>query len=164
MKNKYKTNRTLILGMGNSILSDDAIGLIAAKKIFNILNSEFRVPSSEFTLQLSESGGLNLLDVITGFDSLVVIDSIKTGKYKPAEVVEIDAKSGLGSHRLLSSHDVSLFEALDMGRKLGAKVPEKVRIFGIEILNNTDFSEELSSEIEGNLDSIVSIITKAINA
>jgi len=159
MKHKNKKIKTLILGMGNSILSDDAIGLTAAKLVYESLNSAIRNPQSAISLHLAETGGLNLLDLVTGYDSLVVIDSIKTGKFKPGEVVEIDAKSGLGSHRLLSSHDVSLFEAMDMGRKLGAKVPDKVRIFGIEILNNTDFSENLTPELKNTLDPAVRQIT-----
>jgi hydrogenase maturation protease len=163
VKKKGKTIKTLILGMGNSILSDDAIGLIAAKRVFEALNSAIRNPQSAIELHLSETGGLNLLDIITGYDTLIVIDSIKTGKFKPGEVVEIDAKSRLGSHRLLSSHDVSLFEAMDMGRKLGSKIPDDVRIFGIEILNNTDFSEKLTPEIEKKLDSIVDQIIEQIS-
>ena len=133
---------------------------IVAQRVFE--QSKFQIPNSKFELRLSESGGLSLLDIITGYDSLIVIDSIKTGKFKPGEVVEIDAESRLGSHRLLSSHDVSLFEAMDLGRKLGAKVPGKVRIFGIEILNNTDFSEKLTPEIEKELDNITGEIIKHI--
>jgi hydrogenase maturation protease len=161
VKNKNETNKILILGMGNSILSDDAVGLIVAHKVF----SELETRNSELgtvTLRLSESGGLNLLDIITGFDTLIVIDSIKTGKFAPGEVVEIDAKSRLGSHRLLSSHDVSLFEAVDMGRKLGSKVPEKIKIFGIEIVNNTDFNEKLTPAIEKELGNIVKEIIKQL--
>jgi len=154
--------KTLILGMGNSILSDDAVGLIAAKRVFEALNSAIRNPQSAISLRLSESGGLNLLDIITGYDRLIVIDSIKTGKFAPGEVVEIDAKSRLGSHRLLSSHDVSLFEAVDMGRKLGSKIPEKIKIFGIEIVNNTDFNEKLTPAIEKELDNIVKEIIQQI--
>ena len=155
-------NKVLILGMGNSILSDDAIGLIIAEKIYKFFEYESRNKNHEYFLELAETGGMNLLDIIKGYDELIVIDSVKTGKFEPGEVVEITPERGIGSHRLLSSHDVSLFECLKMGRELEHKMPDTVRIFGIEILNNEEFSEKLSPQIREKPEEITSEILKAL--
>jgi len=133
--------------MGNSILSDDSVGLRAAKMLYD------RLPAGTCSLHLCETGGMSLLDAITGYEALIVIDSIKTGKFPLGEVVEIDEK-GPGTHRVLSSHDISLFEAINMGRRLGAHMPSKVRIFGIEVENNTEFSENLTPALEEKLEEI----------
>ncbi len=151
--------RILILGMGNSILSDDAIGLIVAKKVYErlgTLNSKLGTVS----LQLAETGGMNLIDIIRGYDRLIVIDSVKTGRFKPGEVIEIDARGVIGSHRMLSSHDISLFEAIRLGNQLAVHMPEKVKIYGIEIINNTDFGDKLTEELEEKLDDITNKIAK----
>ena len=155
--------KVLILGMGNSILSDDAIGLIIAEKVFKFFKHESRIKNYECFLELAETGGMMLFDIIKGHDKLVIIDSVKTGKFAPGEVVEISAERGIGSHRLLSSHDVSIFECLEMGRELKHKMPESVRIFGIEIINNEEFGEKLSPEIRENLDAITEKIVKALD-
>jgi hydrogenase maturation protease len=145
--------RTLILGMGNSILSDDAIGLIVAKKVYERLGT-WNSKIGSVSLQLAETGGMNLLDIIQGYDRLIVIDSVKTGRFKPGEVIEIDAKGVIGSHRMLSSHDISLFEAIRLGNQLSVRMPETVKIYGIEIINNTDFGDKLTEELEEKLEGI----------
>ncbi|MCX8092772.1 MAG: hydrogenase maturation protease, partial [Candidatus Goldbacteria bacterium] len=68
--------KTLILGLGNSILSDDRIGLYIAQEIHKKLNSK------NIDLKLAEIAGMDLLYMVSGYDNLIVIDSIKTGKLK----------------------------------------------------------------------------------
>ncbi len=155
-------NKVLILGMGNSILSDDAIGLIIAEKVFNTLNYKSQIKNHEYFLELAETGGMMLIDIIKGHDKVVIIDSIKTGKFLPGEVVEISAERGIGSHRLLSSHDVSIFECLEIGKGLKHKMPGSVRIFGIEIINNEEFGEKLSPEIQERVEAITKEILKTL--
>ena len=154
-------NKTLVLGMGNSILTDDAIGLLAAKSVYDKIIGETN-HGMEFDLVLTETGGMSLLDIIRGYDTLVVIDAIKTGQHTAGEVLEIDVESALGSHRMLSSHDLSLFEAVKMGRTLDIKMPAKILIYCIEILNNTDFSDKLSPEIDGKLPQITGEIAASL--
>ncbi|MFP4467070.1 MAG: hydrogenase maturation protease [Candidatus Goldiibacteriota bacterium] len=149
--------KLLILGMGNSILSDDAAGLHAAKMLY-----DETAGAGGVELKLAETGGMNLLDMIRDYDSLFVIDSIKTGSYPPGMVVEIDFESKIGSHRILSSHDISIFEAVNIGRQTGIKMPETIRIFGIEIINNEEFGEKMSPEIMSKMNDIVKQIKKEI--
>ena len=61
---------TLILGIGNLILTDDGVGIKIAQ----------RLKEERPELEVVETGeaGLTLLDLITGYDRLIIIDSIKT--------------------------------------------------------------------------------------
>lgn len=156
-----KTEKILILGMGNSILSDDKAGLELAKMVYDRVTGKNQ-GSCACSLKLCEAGGMQLLDEITGFDSLVIIDSIKTGKYSPGRLLEIDEAGRTGSHRLLSGHDLSIFEAIKMGRQLGAAVPEKIRIFAMEVINNSEFGEKMSVEVESALEGAAAEIAAVI--
>ena len=59
---------TLILGIGNPILTDDRVGIEIAHKIKED-NSKLEV------IETSEAG-ISLLDLVVGYDKLIIIDSI----------------------------------------------------------------------------------------
>ena len=153
------SQRALILGMGNSILTDDAAGLKLASMAHEVLHQE--LPDIE--LKLSESGGMNLLDMIEGYDAVFVVDSMLTGKHAPGTAVEIEPGPREGTRRTLSSHDISLFDAINLGNKLGTKMPSIVRIFAMEIVNNTEFSQFLTQEVEASLEKACKEITSQIS-
>jgi hydrogenase maturation protease len=65
--------KTLILGMGNTLLCDDGIGIITKRYLEKILNASANVDFCE-----TSWGGFKIIDILTGYDYAVVIDSIKT--------------------------------------------------------------------------------------
>ncbi len=62
----------MILGLGNDILTDDAIGL----RVVDTLEQSFR---GMFDFRKSTLGGLDILEMIKGYDHVVLIDAIRTG-------------------------------------------------------------------------------------
>ena len=64
--------RILVLGLGNDILGDEAVGLLAARRLRALL------PESVDVVE-SGGGGLDLLDVLEGYDRAILLDSILTG-------------------------------------------------------------------------------------
>src|SRR5450756_2353455 len=71
---RRRPRRTLVLGMGNPILSDDAIGIRLASALKPRLED---IPGVDVVEECCV-GGLNLLDVLEGYDRLIALDSIKT--------------------------------------------------------------------------------------
>jgi hydrogenase maturation protease len=69
-----RTRRTLLLGMGNPILSDDAIGIRLAGRLKERLKD---IPGLDMVEDCSV-GGFNLLEIIEGYGRLIVLDSIRT--------------------------------------------------------------------------------------
>lgn len=61
--------KTVILGLGNPILTDDAIGIRIAQKL------KEKKPKLE-VIETSEAG-MALLDLITGYDKFIIIDSMR---------------------------------------------------------------------------------------
>jgi len=66
--------KTLILGMGNPILSDDGIGIWVARAL------EGELSGGEVTVMETSMAGLNLLELMADYDRAILIDAIKTGK------------------------------------------------------------------------------------
>jgi hydrogenase maturation protease len=153
------TMKTLVLGMGNPILCDDAVGIRVAH--------DFRAEAKgfagvDYVLDCSV-GGLNLLDLVTGYDRLIVFDSIRGGGGPPGSWYAMTGESFRETMNLTNVHDANFTTALELGRQMGAHVPhpEDVHIFAVEIADNLTFSESLTPELEAAYPSLSAQIVRA---
>jgi hydrogenase maturation protease len=144
--------RILILGLGNPILSDDGIGLLLTKRLEGKLPG---VDIASITL-----AGLELLDILAGYDHVFLIDAATGTGGEHGEMKEIS--DGTGALHLFTSHGVNFFEILRIGRDSGVKMPEPAAVFGIEIGNATDFGTSLSPALLSALPSLEAAITARI--
>ena len=149
--------QTLVLGMGNPILSDDAVGLLVAQRL-----SEGEVPEG-VEVRESEQGGLRLLDLVRGFSRLIIIDALKTGR-TPGEVVVFNEEDFAGGHRYGSAHSISLRTALELGRRLGYDMPGQVTVFAIEADDIETFGERLSPPVAAAAARVVELVRAEIGA
>jgi hydrogenase maturation protease len=67
-----KQKRLLVIGLGNDILTDDGIGV----RLIKDLTGMFENPLIEF--KTACCGGLELMELILGFDRIILIDAIRT--------------------------------------------------------------------------------------
>jgi hydrogenase maturation protease len=138
--------KTLLLGMGNPYLSDDAVGIRLVRDFNHRLGS---VPNLEVIEECSV-GGLNLLDLLEGFERLIVMDSIKTKGGIPGRWYRFDAERLRETMNLSNIHDANFATALELGRRMGMPIPSEreTHIFAVEILDNLTFSELLTDDLE----------------
>ncbi len=138
--------KTLLLGMGNPILSDDAVGVRLARDIGKRLTSS---PGLSIVEECSV-GGLNILDVVEGYDRLIVLDSIRTTGGTPGEWHRLTAEALRDTMHLNNVHDANFATALELGRRMGMRVPtgEEIHIFAVEVQDNETFSEVMTGPLE----------------
>jgi len=141
---------TLILGIGNPILTDDGVGIKIARKIKEG-NPELEV------IETSEAG-IALLDLIAGYDKLVIIDSVKTGQEKPGKVYKLRLEDLKPTVDSASSHGVDIATAFELGRGLGYRMPKYISLYAVEIKDNTTFGEDCTEEVEERILFIISQI------
>ena len=144
--------KTLILGFGNPILTDDAVGIRVAEE----LAREF----PDMAVEATSEAGLSILDNVTGYDKLVIIDSIKTGKGKPGELYKLTLEDLQPKSDFSSSHGLDIATALKLGEMLGYPMPGEVSIYAVEVKDNTSFGEECTPELERIISLIVGQIVK----
>lgn len=135
------TSSALILGLGNPILSDDGIGITLARLL------EGRLPCIDVATAAMVS--LDLLDQITGYRQLFVIDAVTSLGGQPGTLHRLTAESG--TLHLFSSHGMNFYDMIELGRQLGKPMP-KVRIYGIKIAEEIPFGEKLSQAMEKRLE------------
>ena len=119
--------KTLLLGLGNDLLSDDGIGLRVAAALRERLAHQ-----KDLIIVETAEMGLSLLDLVTGFDALVMVDAIQTRKADPGFIHELDG-GNLHSLPAVSPHFLGVGEVLALGHRLGLAVPDEVLIFAIEV-------------------------------
>ena len=138
--------RTLLLGMGNPILSDDAIGVRLA--------ADFKAASEPLPeLDIIEEcsvGGLNLLEVLRGYQRAIVLDSLQTSKGTPGAWHRFTAEALRETIHLTNIHDANFATALELGRRIGLPLADdaEIHIFAIEIQDNHTFSERMTPALE----------------
>ena len=136
--------KTLVVGLGNPILGDDGVGWKVAEELTSVIGHQ---PSVE--IDTAALGGLSLMERILGYERVVLIDSMETGRF-PVGSVKAFPLAELSDPMIghsASAHDTSLMTALHTAEQIGAKIPKQVDVVAIEAKNVYDFSEELTPVI-----------------
>ena len=137
---------TLLMGMGNPILTDDAIGVRLARDLGFVLAGAWPIDVKEEC----SVGGLNLLDFLEGYDQVIVIDAIHTTDGQPGQVYHFTAEALEPTLNLSNVHDANFATALELGRRLGHPMPENrdIHVFAVEVFDDLTFGTELSPPLE----------------
>jgi hydrogenase maturation protease len=152
--------KTLILGLGNPILTDDGAGIHAvraAKACCEVGGVDFAEASV---------GGLRLLDVLAGYERVILVDAIQTPGGKPGDVYYLHAGDLRASLHSGSTHDLSLSGALALGRGLGMLLPDDdaITIIGVEVEDILTFGETCTPRVEAAISRIVQIVLAEISS
>ena len=148
---------TLVLGMGNPILSDDGVGLYVAERL-----QAGPMPDG-VEVQLSEVAGLRLLELVKGYDKVVIVDALRSGR-EPGEIVRYEAREFKGGHRYGSAHSIGLHTALELGRSLGMSMPEDVTVFAVEAQDIETFGEEFSPPVAAAAERVIDLVRAEVGA
>jgi hydrogenase maturation protease len=148
--------KTLILGMGNSLLSDDGVGLCVAAEL------KSRLDQSDVTIMETSVAGLSLLDLLVGYDRAIIIDAIQTVGGKAGQIYRLDPEAFDTTRRTISPHDVNFTTALEFGKKLGLPLPQEIVIFAIEASDVSTFSEECTPEVKQAIPTCVETVIQEI--
>jgi hydrogenase maturation protease len=134
--------KTIVLGVGNQILGDDGVGVHIANEL------KKHIQNPDVTVDEAITGGMNLLDILLGYDKAIIIDAVKSETGKNGEVRRIPL-SDFSTMHSCNPHDVSLTEAIKMATKLGeTRIPKDIVVIGIMIKQiPCEFGEKLSKNI-----------------
>ena len=149
--------RTVIIGLGNPILTDDGVGI----QVVRAVASRITHHASRLDVTFAESsvGGLRLLDAIAGYERVIIVDAIRTGDGRPGDMYRLHPNDLGASLHLGSTHDLSLSGALALGRGMGMMLPddEAIVIIAIEV-------EDVLTFGEGCTPAVAAAIPRAVEA
>ena len=146
--------RTLVLGLGNPILTDDGVGIHVVRAL------AARCPPAGVDLAEAAVGGLRLLDLLTGYDRVILVDAIQTSGGRAGDVYRLRPSALRRSLHSDSTHDLSLPKALVLGRSLGMQLPgdQGIIIFAVEVEDVLTFGEACTPAVAAAIPRVVNMV------
>ena len=151
-------NPTLVIGLGNRLLSDEGIGLVLLEALARQA-TEF--PSVDF-LELG-TGGMAVFHAMAGRKTALILDCARMGAapgvircFTPDTVRSGEAQP------FFSLHEGALLDLIALSRRVG-ECPERIIIFGIQPETLMP-GEQVSPILQARLPEYLALITKELKA
>jgi hydrogenase maturation protease len=132
--------KILVLGIGNDILHDDGVGPAVVRELRH-LDCPFDV-----FLATTNLSGFPLLDLVTGYDILIIVDAIKSER-NPGEIIWAQSGDFSPLTHTYSQHNMDILRMLELGKQMGICIPSNIRIMAIEAYDVTSFGEFLTPAV-----------------
>ena len=150
--------KTLVLGIGSPILGDDGIGFHVAQELERVIKDE------NVDVKDTSIDGLNLLDLIVGYDKVIVIDAIMTNDGEVGEIYRLRPENFVKTvHFATSLHNANLATAIEIGRKfLAEQMPGEIVVFAVDIQEVSEFAEEMTQKVKEAVPKVVNLVLKEV--
>ena len=148
--------RTLILGLGNPIRCDDGVG----NKIADILAEKIKSP--EVKVIETDTSGLGLLDFLSGYERVIIIDAIQTHRGEVGQVYRLGLTDLLAPSQSPLTHGIDLPTALELGQRIGLPMPQEVVIFAVEAEDIITFSENCTPKVREAIPKVVELVLQEL--
>jgi hydrogenase maturation protease len=137
----------LILGLGNPLLTDDAVGVRLAYDVAVALADEPHVRWCDIG---GAACGLDLLGTFTGARAAILFDALRVTDPQPGRAWHFTLAALAATRHASHVHDMNLATVIHLGRRLGFAVPadEAVHVFGVEVEDDRTFATEMSPRLE----------------
>jgi hydrogenase maturation protease len=144
--------KTLVLGLGNPILSDDGVGIRVAQEVGE------KLKDPQITVSETSAAGLSLLDSIVGYDKVIIIDAVQTSEGHAGQIYRMGLQDFSSAKHFSSPHQINLITALELGKMLDLAMPQEITIFAVEAKDITNFSEKCTPEVERAIPEAVKMV------
>ena len=134
--------KTVVIGIGNTLLSDDGVGIYVARELAPKLKDR-----PDITVLESFNAGLELIDKISEFDRAILIDSIISEKEKPGQVFRYTVEDFRNAVHLSTYHDMNFPTAIELYKKSGIALPSEIVIIAITVEDMLTLREECTPKV-----------------
>jgi hydrogenase maturation protease len=146
--------KVLILGIGNTLKSDDGLGVYIINKM---MESEDSLPEGVDLLD-GGTAGFDLLGLIEGYDKIVIVDALRTSD-KPGSIYRFMPGNAVESRAQFSLHEVGIMEVIKTLRIMDCN-PE-IEFVGIVPENIDDINITISQAVLDSIPRAVEVILDA---
>jgi hydrogenase maturation protease len=148
---------TLVIGLGNVVLSDDGLGVHAVRR----LRERYEIGDG---VELVEGGtaGLLLLPYLSDARRVIVVDAIDTGA-APGTLVRLEGEDWATAFAIrMTPHDVGLADLLGAAQLSGAW-PRELVLHGAQPAS-THIGTDLTTAVAASLDPLIWAIVAELSA
>ena len=136
--------KTLLIGLGNPILGDDGVGWKVVESVKKDID-----PESQVSVTCLSQGGISLMEHMIGYQRAILVDAfISEENAGSVFAYRLEEIPNYSAFHVSSAHDMTLQNAIELGRWMGAPLPSEITVVGIATRRIVDFGEELSTPVE----------------
>jgi len=148
---------TLVLGIGNLIMTDDGVGV----RVVHLLQERYHFPD---TVTVMDGGtlGLDLLHYLEGIRRLLVVDAVETGG-PPGTLVRLTGDEiNIAFRTKLSPHQMGLQDLL-LVAELQGFAPEEMVLLGVQP-GEIGMGIELTPAVEEQVEPLINAVLNELDA
>lgn len=147
----------LVLGIGNLVMSDDAVGVLVAQRLQQGYSFADNV-------EIIDGGtlGLDLLPKLENITNLIMIDAVETGNKAGTCVRLYGQELPIALETKVSPHQMGLKDLLAVSELMGHS-PKEMVLIGVQP-GSIEMEIGLTAEVEAQLETLVSnVLTELAN-
>jgi hydrogenase maturation protease len=126
-----------------------------AERLQELLQTE---PLPGVDVLASTRAGFELIDMLHGYQSAIIVDCLDLPDPTPGRVRTLDMAHFAGSARLTAAHEISLSTAFELAATMGIAMPGKVEIFAVEGGDTRTLTEEMTPAVAEAVDPLACYI------
>lgn len=150
MNLRTKTNRLLILGIGNILMGDEGVGVHVVNEL-----EKAAWPADVECLD-GGTGSFLLLEPMQSAEKVILIDACIDGA-EAGEVRKLRPKYSKDYPKTLTAHDIGLKDLLDAFYLMGKQAPD-VTLFAVSIPPLQDMHLEMSPKLNDAIPRIAELV------
>lgn len=143
--------RIVVLGVGNTLLSDEGIGVRAVEK----LQQDYALPP-EVVIIDGGTTGMEMLDDLSKSDHIIIVDAVRSGR-PPASIVRLAGEQvPVFFKTKLSPHQIGLSDVLATLAFIG-EAPGGITVIGVEPVS-LETGMALSPQVEARMPELMDLL------
>jgi hydrogenase maturation protease len=151
-----KKNKVLLLGIGNPLLTDDGLGIIAAREI-----SEKKLAGVDF--EEATASGIEVMEMMLDYEKVVIVDATMFPGREPGEIMRLQEEYFSHTVHGSSPHGVNLSTAIALGRKTSPeRMPREIVFIAMQAEDVSTFSEKMTAKVNKKLPDLIDLVVKEI--
>jgi hydrogenase maturation protease len=150
--------QTLILGVGNLLMSDEGVGVHVIQKLV----ADYQFPEE---VQVLDGGtlGMDLLYYLEGTENLLLIDAVQARK-EPGTLVRLEGDDVPAFMSIkISPHQLGVPDMLAAAKLKGDCYPERIVLWGVQP-ELMEIGLDLSPKVESQVDTIIENVLNQLQA
>ncbi|MEM3401238.1 MAG: hydrogenase maturation protease [Nitrososphaerota archaeon] len=150
-----KKKGIIVIGLGNPILGDDAVGLVVASELKRRLGNLVNI------VELC-AGGLTVAETMLGYRKAILVDALIEEGAVPGKILRLTFEDlKVTPKRFIGFHDMDLVTSIELIKVIEKEsFPDEIVIFGITIQKPGCYQEGLSECVKTAIPKCVEMIEK----
>ena len=144
----------LVLGLGNTLVSDDGVGIHAVRAF----RERAHAALPHVCVQETPVAGPALLTLLSGHERAVIVDALLTSNSVPGLIHVMDLADLEHTRNTANPHSMNLATAVDLGRRCGLPMPDRIHIVAVEIEDAVNVCESCTPHVQRAIPKVVDIL------